>query len=83
MTVSKYVSKFEGYVLVNSLQPLVDRYRMLHEIYELEMKFEYEKYRQVEILMEIYEHETDPLNSHKLTTEIFSLMGKSPKVDFE
>ena len=80
---SKFISKTEGYVQVNSLEPLVDRYKLLTELYEWELKYQYHKYRKVELLMDMYEHTTDPLNNYKLILQIFEVMKVVPRIDYE
>jgi hypothetical protein len=61
----------------------VDRVELLAQVYELELQYQWEKFRLIEAYYFAYENTREPIQAYKLSRTIVQLIDKHAEVDPE
>lgn len=78
-----FINRYERYIKIKSLDEIVDRVELLTHIYELELQFQYEKFKLIEAYYYLYENTKEPIQAYKLSRLIVQLIYKEPTIDLE
>lgn len=78
-----FINRYERYVKIKSLEELVDRVDLLATVYELELLYQYEKFKLIEAYYYIYENTKEPLQAYKISRTIVKLIHRAPDIDRE
>jgi hypothetical protein len=62
---------------------MVDRPQLVQDMFDKEMEFQYTKVSLIEVLLETYEHTTDPLESVRILQMIVDVMAHRPRLNMD
>jgi hypothetical protein len=76
-----FINKSEKMIKIKQLGEIVNRVDVLRELFDLELLFQYHKFKLLENYYYIYENTVEPLNAHKVAKTIITVMYLIPTID--